>query len=74
MKPYHLIENFPAIDSEIADPTVKWFYLSKYPDSPKAHPSVGNSEIIKTYGPFYNIGGGDVPKGSTYVHFYKRTP
>lgn len=31
-------------------------------------------KIVKTYGPFYNNGGGDVDKGSTYIIFYEATP
>jgi len=29
-----------------------------------------NETIVKSYGPFYNIGGGDVKKGATYIIFY----
>lgn len=28
-------------------------------------------ECVMTYGPFYNNGGGDVPQGPVYIHFYK---
>lgn len=34
--------------------------------------SWGNTELVRSFGPFMNTGGGDVPKGSnTYIDFYK---
>jgi hypothetical protein len=27
--------------------------------------------IAKTYGPFFNSGGGDVNRGDVYLHFYR---
>ena len=68
---YHYTENFPAVDSEIADAQVKWFYLSPDADKPAAHPSAKGSVKVKSYGAFHNVGGGDVKKGDTYIHFYK---
>jgi hypothetical protein len=70
MRPYHCIENFPQKDVEI-DEYVKWFYLSSTADSPLIHPGTSGTGIIKTYGPFHNIGGGDVPRGEVFLHFYK---
>lgn len=71
LKPYHCIENFPVLDKEIgAD--VCWFYLSTFSDKPTTHPGAARKmEIAKSYGPFFNTGGGDVPKGTVYLHFYK---
>jgi len=71
---YHFIENFPALDAEISDAAVKWFYLSSNADKPVSHPSVSGSERVKSYGSFYNIGGGDVKKGDVYIHFYRVKP
>jgi hypothetical protein len=69
LAPYHLIENFPPLDKEIT-PAVKWFYLSASPVV-AVHPGTTGTTCVRTYGPFFNIGGGDVPKGEVYVHFYK---
>jgi RHS repeat-associated protein len=71
---FHLITNFPNVDAEILnDEDVKYFYLS--PKSTVATPSINaedyDQKCVKTYGPFYNNGGGDVPKGPVYIHFYK---
>ena len=71
LKPYHFIENFLSRDPEITDPNVKWFYLGAKPDKPDTHPGTTGTTRVKTYGSFYNIGGGDVPKGDVYIHFYK---
>jgi hypothetical protein len=73
LKPYHFIENFPTLDSEISDATVKWFYLSNKA-SMDVHPTMSTLVSVKKYGPFYNNGGGDVAKGNTYIHFYKKKP
>ena len=71
LKVYHLIENFPAVDSEIGDAKVKWFYLS--PQSTlTTHPTMSSLTWVKKYGPFYNIGGGDVATGNAYIHFYRK--
>jgi hypothetical protein len=70
MVPYHAIENFPRKDAVI-DEHVKWFYLSSYADRPISHPGTSNTVIVKSYGPFYNIGGGDVDHGDCYLHFYR---
>jgi len=69
LTPYHFIENFPPLDPEIEDAQVKWFYLST--SSEHAHTGIQGGEKVKTYGKFYNIGGGDVPSGDIYVHFYR---
>jgi hypothetical protein len=74
LKKYHLTENFPALDSEIADAEVKWFYLSSEANTPAVHPGTTGTTKVKTYGSFYNIGGGDVKKGDVWVHFYKLSP
>ena len=71
---YHLTDNFPDVDSEIKDDnTVKYFYLAsdKNAKTPSIDSRYWSQVTVMTYGPFYNIGGGDVPKGSTYIHFYK---
>jgi hypothetical protein len=72
LKTYHLIENFPALDAEIVDPGVKWFYLSNTANQQK-HPGLSQPhERVKSYGPFFNNGGGDVPRGGgVYLHFFK---
>jgi hypothetical protein len=72
IKKYHFVENFPSADAAVADTEVKWFYLSNAADTPASHPSVPASTKVKSYGSFYNVGGGDVPKGATWVHFYKK--
>jgi hypothetical protein len=74
MRPYHCTENFPTPDKEI-DGEVKWFYLSSYSDKPITHPGASQRMVIvKTYGPFHNIGGGDVAKGDVWLHFYMIAP
>jgi hypothetical protein len=74
LKIYHFVENFPSLDSEIADVGVKWFYLSPQPDKPEVHPATTGTERVKSYGSFYNVGGGDVKRGDTYIHFYRLKP
>ena len=70
---YHYTENFPAADPLVKDdPTVKWFFLSGQSDGPAAHPGVAGSTRVKGFGSFYNIGGGDVARGDTWVHFYRK--
>jgi hypothetical protein len=71
LKPFHLVENFLLLDPEIANEEVKWFYLSNQADLP-THPTMSSLVWVKKYGPFHNVGGGDVPKGDVYVHFYKQ--
>lgn len=70
MRPYHSIENFPGKDHEI-DEHVKWFYLSAEPHTPIGHPGTSGTVIAKSYGPFFNIGGGDAGRGDCYLHFYR---
>ncbi|HEX8489377.1 MAG TPA: DUF4157 domain-containing protein [Chthoniobacterales bacterium] len=70
LKPYHFIENFLSLDPEIAKAEVRFFYLSKHA-ALNTHPTMGTLIWVKKYGPFFNVGGGDVPKGDVYVHFYK---
>jgi len=72
LKTYHLINNFPALDAEIADAGVKWFYLSRNAAQAK-HPGLSKPHVrVKSYGPFFNNGGGDVPRGwGVYLHFFK---
>ena len=74
LKKYHLVENFPALDSEISDTEVKWFFLSSEADKPEVHPGTTGTTKVKTYGNFHNVGGGDVKKGDVWVHFYKLKP
>jgi hypothetical protein len=74
LKKYHYNENFPALDAEIADAGVKWFYLSSSATGPAAHPGATGSVMAKSYGSFYNTGGGDVKKGDAWIHFYKLAP
>lgn len=74
MRPYHCVENFPALDREI-DEGVRWFYLSSFSDKPTTHPGASQQMVIaKTYGPFHNIGGGDVQRGDVWLHFYRLAP
>lgn len=73
--PYHLTINFPSVDNEIKNDTgVKWFYLS--PEINAIHTGINREkqEIVKAYGPFYNVGGGDVKRGDVYVIFYRIKP
>ncbi len=68
---YHLKSNLPPADGEIEDnPNVKYFYLDAKYD--KKHTALNNTQkTIKSYGPFYNIGGGDVAREKCYVIFYE---
>ena len=70
LKPYHFIENFLSLDPEIAKAEVRFFYLSNQA-ALTTHPTMSTLIWVKKYGPFFNVGGGDVPKGDVYVHFYK---
>jgi hypothetical protein len=74
--PYHVKSNFPALDPEIADEAVKFFYLSSSPTTitPSIDSRYHTPVIVKAYGPFYNTGGGDAPKGDIYIIFYKAVP
>lgn len=71
--PYHVEANFPDLDPEIADSDVRFFYLSSVATTitPSIDKRYYTPTIVKTYGPFYNTGGGDAPKGDIYVIFYK---
>lgn len=74
MAAYHLTDNFPDVDTEIADDSeVKYFYLSSNKDAttPSISSKYWNQQKVKTYGPFYAIGGGDAGSGAIYIHFYK---
>ena len=71
---FHLVSNFPEVDPEILnDDDVKFFFLSskKTEATPSINSKYFDQECVKTYGPFYNAGGGDVEKGPVYIHFYK---
>ena len=70
LRPYHCVENFPRLDPEIDD-EVNWFYLSQAAGTPVSHPGTTGTKLVKSYGPFYNIGGGDVKRGDCYLLFYK---
>lgn len=59
LKPYHYVENFPSVDTEVSDNSVKWFYFSNDADKPEVHSWVPGTVRIKSYGPFYNVGGED---------------
>jgi hypothetical protein len=74
MAAYHLTDNLPEVDSEIKDDKdVMFFYLSS--DKNKKTPSISakywDQTTVKTYGPFYSIGGGDAGTGAIYLLFYK---
>lgn len=72
LKPYHFTENFPAVDGEIAnDAGVRWFYLGT--TATTMHTGIRNPVLVKSYGPFFNGGGGDVPRGPVYINFFKTT-
>ena len=70
MRPYHCLENFPTKDAEI-DEDVRWFYLSASGATPTSHPGTSGTTIAKSYGPFFNAGGGDASRGDCWLHFYK---
>jgi hypothetical protein len=70
LRPYHCTENFPRPDPEIDD-RVKWFYLSSSASTPAVHPGTTGTVLVKSYGPFYNTGGGDVKLGACYLLFYR---
>lgn len=47
------------------------FFIRQEGSGPQV-PSWNNPELIKSFGPFINTGGGDAPRGSrTYIDFYK---
>ena len=73
---YHLISNFPSVDEEILnDENVKYFYLSPCPIVATPSLAPDGQECVMSYGPFYNVGGGDAGKeGPIYIHFYKAIP
>jgi len=76
LAPYHLKDNFPNVDPLIKnDPSVKFFYIGTAKDvkSPSIDSRYWNQRIVKSYGPFYNTGGGDVPRGPVYLIFYSAT-
>ena len=73
LAPYHSKDNFPSVAPEIKnDENAKYFYLSNKPDA--KHTGISSKywdqKIVKCYGPFYNRGGGDAPKGEIYIIFY----
>jgi RHS repeat-associated protein len=77
LAPYHLKDNFPEVDAAIKnDASVKFFYLSSDKDAktPAISAKFWDQKIVKTYGPFYNIGGGDAKGHSMYIIFYKMVP
>ena len=70
LKPYHFTESFPTVDTEIKDDAgVKWFYLGA--TATTMHTGIKNPTLVKSYGPFFNNGGGDVAKGTVYINFFK---
>jgi RHS repeat-associated protein len=72
---YHLTDNFPNVDPAIKDDEVNYFYLSnsttKIHGDNQINTSFYKAELVKTYGPFYNNGGGDINRGESYIHFFK---
>jgi hypothetical protein len=69
-------DEFPDVDAEIKNNSnVKWFYLG--PTSTYMTNSIDqgswNATIVKYYGPFYNVGGGDAQGKSIYILFYSAT-
>lgn len=74
---WSMTENFPTTDIEILnDKDVKYFYLSSDPNAKHTGLNYTTNDVtmVKSYGPFYNNGGGDVDAGPTYILFYKATP
>lgn len=74
---WHMTDNLPNADNIILnDSGVKFFFLSNDKDAKHTglNYDTNNVEMVQRYGPFYNNGGGDVPKGPTYILFYKATP
>ena len=74
---YHSKDNFPEVDDEIKNDTnVKFYCISHL--SPVSTSAISskywNQKCVKTYGTFYNNGGGDARKGAVYIHFYKAIP
>lgn len=70
---FHLKSNLPGVAPEISgDETVRFFLLADSPDA--KHGGISSryydQTAVKTYGPFYNSGGGDAPEGSIYIIFY----
>jgi hypothetical protein len=55
---------------------VKFFYLGTTQNA--KHTGISSKywdqKIVKSYGPFFNNGGGDVPKGNVYINFYSISP
>ena len=68
-----MADNLPEVATEIKDnPDVQWFYLSNNPEAKTS--AIGPDyvqRIVKTYGPFYNNGGGDAEEGVIYIIFYE---
>lgn len=74
LAPYHLKDNMPNVASEIKDnENVSFFLLADTPDA--KHTSISsrywNQVAVKSYGPFYNDGGGDAKKGQIFIIFYE---
>lgn len=73
LAPYHLNDNLPKPANEItSNENVKYFFLGSSPNT--KHTGINskywNQEVVKSYGPFYNSGGGDAKKGAIYINFY----
>jgi hypothetical protein len=62
---------------DIASPTtVKKFFIRQEGVGPQLPPDSWKGWVLhKSFGPFVNTGGGDVPKGNgTYIEFYRKGP
>jgi hypothetical protein len=63
--------------SDIASPsTVKKFFIRQEGVGPQLPPDSWKGWVLhKSFGPFVNVGGGDVPKGNgSYIEFYRKGP
>ncbi len=75
LMPYHAKPVLRAMEAEVdrevrTDRDVRLFYIS--PNAVEAHhPADNESQLVVSYGPFWNTGGGDVGRGYVYIHFYK---
>jgi len=60
----------PSTDGSQLDPRITHFFLRQDGIGPQSPPWPGAQRIL-SLGPFFNVGGGDVPRGpATYIDFY----